>query len=289
MFWQFLFNGFVTGCLYSLAAVGFALVYNTTHIFHIAAAGVYTAAAYFFYFAAKYLGVAIIPAALAALLFAAFFNVACEIFVYRPLSRRNASSMVVMLASIGSLTIIVNVIAMLFGNETKIIDSAIASSFRLGSLIISQPQAWQLFVSAAMLAVFVIWLRQSTFGLKARALGNNSALFAVFGFDAARTRLGCFALGGVFLGAASCLSAYDIGLSPHGGMPVLLNAMVAMIIGGVGRFFACIAGGILLGVLQALVVWQFAANWQNAVTFTLLIVFLFFRPSGLFGSRTRAV
>jgi branched-chain amino acid transport system permease protein len=72
-------------------------------------------------------------------------------------------------------------------------------------------------------------------------------------------------------------------------MAVLINAMVAMIIGGIGRFVACVAGGLLLGILQALVVWRFAANWQPAVTFLLLLVFLFFRPQGLFGVRRRIV
>jgi branched-chain amino acid transport system permease protein len=72
-------------------------------------------------------------------------------------------------------------------------------------------------------------------------------------------------------------------------MPILINALVAMIVGGTGRYTACIAGGILLGVLQALVVWKFAANWQPAVTFLLLLIFLFLRPRGLFGIKKRIV
>ena len=48
MFWQFIINGLITGVLYSLLAIGFALVYNTTRVFHIAAAGIYVFAAYMF-------------------------------------------------------------------------------------------------------------------------------------------------------------------------------------------------------------------------------------------------
>lgn len=275
--------------MYSLAAVGFALVYNTTGIFHIAAAAVYTAAAYFFYFAAHTWQIPLWSSAVLALVCAAMLNVACELAVYRPLLRRGATKMVVMLASIGLMIAIINVIALIFGNEVKIIDNSIQPSLHLGSVILSHPQAIQLSVAVPLLVAFVLFWRRSAFGLQTYSLGNNPVLFDVFGFDTGKTRLGVFLFGGFFLSASSCLSAYDIGLSPHGGMAMLINAMVAMIIGGIGRFSGCIAGGLLLGILQALVVWQFAANWQNAITFLLLIIFLFFRPQGLLGLRKRIV
>ena len=289
MLLQFVINGLITGILYSLAAVGFAIAYNTTHVFHIAAAAVYTAAAYCFFFAVRTVGMPVWAAAGAALAFAAALNLACETAVYRPLNRRKAAHSVVMIASIGVLAVILNLVAMLFGNETKIIDNTIQPAIRWGSLILSRPQAFQLGLGIAALAAFALFLRFTSFGLKARAFGNDPALFALFGFGDASTRMGAYAIGGVFLGAASCLSAYDVGMSPHSGMPVLINALVAMIIGGIGRFTACIAGGILLGILQALAVWRFAANWQPAVTFSLLLVFLFFRPQGLFGYKKRIV
>jgi len=289
MMWQFVINGLVTGVLYSLMAVGFAVVYNTTHVFHIAAAGVYTAAAYCFFWVVRGLGTPLWVGVACALVFAAMLNTVCEVVVYRPFARRNASPNTVMIASIGLLAIMVNVTAMLFGNETKIIDNAIRPVLRMGTLILSQPQVLQFALGSVMLAGFTVFLRFSSFGLKIRALGNNPVLFDVFGFGAGATRIGVFAIGGAFLGAAACLSAYDVGMSPHTGMPILINALVAMIVGGTGRYAACIAGGILLGILQALVVWKFAANWQPAVTFLLLIAFLFFRPRGLFGLKKRIV
>jgi len=270
-------------------AAGFAVVYNTTHVFHIASAGVYTAAAYVFFWVSRSLGAPLWVGAGAALAFGAALNLLCEIAVYRPFAKRNAPSNTVMIASIGLLAIIINVTAMLFGNETKIIDNSIRPVLRMGAVILSQPQIVQLVSGAVLLAAFAVFLRVSPFGLKIRALGNNRMLFDVSGLNSNSTRTGVFAIGGVFLGAASCLSAYDVGMSPHTGMHILINALVAMIVGGSGRYTACIAGGILLGVLQALVVWKFAANWQPAVTFLLLLVFLFLRPRGLFGIKKRIV
>jgi branched-chain amino acid transport system permease protein len=72
-------------------------------------------------------------------------------------------------------------------------------------------------------------------------------------------------------------------------MPILLNAIVALIIGGIGRFESCIIGGITLGILQALVVWQWSAQWQEAITFLVLLIFLFIRPQGFIGEKSRIV
>jgi branched-subunit amino acid ABC-type transport system permease component len=73
------------------------------------------------------------------------------------------------------------------------------------------------------------------------------------------------------------------------GMNVLINAMVAMIIGGIGRFGTCVMGGMILGILQSLVVYQYASNWQNAITFLILLGFLFLRPQGIAGYKQRTV
>ena len=64
-----------------------------------------------------------------------------------------------------------------------------------------------------------------------------------------------FLLSGLFIALASCLTVYDTGLDPHMGMNVLVSAMVAMIIGGIGNFSACVLGGLLLGILQSLAVY----------------------------------
>ena len=78
-------------------------------------------------------------------------------------------------------------------------------------------------------------------------------------------------------------------MDPYVGMPMLLSAVVALIIGGVGRFEAPILGGFIIGILQSLAVWVFSSRWQDAVTFTLLILFLLLRPQGLLGEKQRVV
>jgi branched-chain amino acid transport system permease protein len=286
---QFVINGLITGILYSLSAIGFALVYNTTRIFHIAAAALYVAAAYLFYYAFHTLGFPLWLSAVLSLFFTALLSVLCEWWVYRPLYNKQSSINVVMISSIGVMIILINTIALLFGNETKVLDNSIQKVFTYGEIIVTRPQMLQLLIGISIIALFLIFLKFTKFGLKMRALNNDSTLFKILGFNITATRTWVFALSGVFLATGSCLTAYDIGMDPHIGMTVLINAMVAMIIGGIGRFYACVAGGLLLGILQALVVYQFSANWQNAITFLALLLFLFFRPQGFLGYKKRMI
>lgn len=289
MIGQFLVNGLITGILYSLLAIGFALVYNTTKLFHIVAAAIYVFAAYMFYLFAVTFGLPVLVAVLIAIVLTMGLSLLTDVSVYRPLKSRKASNNVAMIASIGMMTVIVNLLAMFFGNETKVIDNTMHVSYVLGNIIITTPQMWQLVVGCAVIVLFFIFIGMTPWGIRFRALSADNVLYETMGYDTSRTRTFVFLMSGAFIAIGSCLRVYDIGLDPHMGMNVLINAMVAMIIGGMGRFGTCVIGGITLGVLQALTVYQFSSNWQNAVTFLLLLILLFIRPQGLAGYKQRTV
>lgn len=289
MIGQFIVNGFITGVLYSLLAIGFALVYNTTKLFHIVAAAIYVFAAYMFYLFAVTFGFPVFVGAIIAIALTMGLSLLTDVSVYRSLKNRKASNNVAMIASIGMMTVIVNLLAMFFGNETKVIDNTIHRSFSVGNIIITTPQMWQLVVGGIVIAIFLVFIGLTQWGIRFRALSVDSVLYETMGYDTSRTRTLVFLMSGAFIAIGSCLTVYDIGLDPHMGMNVLINAMVAMIIGGVGRFSTCVLGGITLGILQALTVYQFSSNWQNAVTFVLLLILLFLRPQGIAGYKQRTV
>ena len=289
MIGQFILNGFVTGVLYSVLAIGFALVYNTTKLFHIVAAALYVFAAYMFYLFAATIGLPLLLAAVISMVLTMGLSLLTDLSVYRPLKERKASNNIAMIASIGMMTVIINLLAMFFGNETKVVDNAINRTYALGDLIITTPQMWQLVAGASVIVTFLLFIGTTRWGIRFRALSADSVLYETLGYDTSKTRTMVFLMSGAFIAIASCLTVYDIGMDPHMGMNVLINAMVAMIIGGVGRFSTCVLGGITLGILQALTVYQFSSNWQNAVTFVLLLILLFLRPQGIAGYKQRTV
>lgn len=289
MIGQFIINGLITGILYSLLAIGFALVYNTTRVFHIAAAGIYVFAAYMFWFFVARVGLPVISASLVAIVLTMVLSLLSELLVYRPLKNKKASLNVAMIASIGAMTVIVNTIAMCFGNETKVVENAILQPLTIVDIIITTPQKYQAMIGIAVLVIFMAILQRTNWGLRLRALSADETLFETLGYDTKVTRVMVFLASGAFIAIASCLTVYDVGLDPNMGMSVLISAVVAMIIGGVGKFSTCILGGLTLGVLQSLTVYLFASNWQNAVTFVVLLILLFLRPQGIAGYKQRTV
>jgi branched-chain amino acid transport system permease protein len=289
MIWQLIVNGIITGTIYGVVALGFALVYNTTRIFHIAYAAIYMIAPYFLLFFLKTSGLPMIISIILAFLGTIVIGLSTELLVYSPLVRHNSSSNVIMVSSIGVMIVIINIIALLFGNGAKIINSGISKSIAFGTILITHIQLIQFFSSLLLFAVFFTFLKFTKFGIQTRAYRDDISLSEVLGMNTLKMRRSLFILSSFFAAIGSCLIAYDVGMEPYIGMPMLLNAVVALIIGGVGRFEAPILGGLLIGILQSLVVYVTSARWQDAITFLLLIVFLLFRPQGIMGEKMRSV
>ena len=286
---QFILNGLILGAIYANLALGFSLVYYTTRIFHMAYAVLYMISGYFLYTFFNQLHYSYIVSVLISLFITIAVSILIELIVYKPLVKRKATSDVLLISSLGAMVIIINLIALFYGNETKVIDSAIAKSFVLGEIIITYPQIYQIGFSILFLLLFFILVHFTKLGIVIRAFKDDAELVKVFGLNISRTRIILFALSGFFAALSGVLMAQDIGIDPYIGLPMLLNAIVAMIIGGNGKFGAPVLGGFIIGILQALVVWKFSSNWQEAISFTLLIGFLIFRPQGIFGKKIRAV
>jgi branched-chain amino acid transport system permease protein len=286
---QFLLNGLITGLLYSLASLGFALVYHTTKIFHIAMAVIYVIAAYIFWQVAVNFGWPVWISILTSMVAASLISLGIEKWVYLPLHHTKSSLNVILVSSIGVFTVLTNVVAMIWGNETKTLSNEISRIYQTGDLILTEKQLLQLLISLLAILLFFILLNRSRTGLRVKAVRDDPELYEVMGYSTAAIRSVAFILSGAIVALGACLTSWDIGMDPYVGMPVLLNAIVALIIGGLGRFESCVIGGVTLGILQALVVWQWSAQWQEAITFVFLIIFLFFRPQGFIGEKTRLV
>lgn len=119
------------------------------------------------------------------------------------------------------------------------------------------------------------------------ALSDNPVQFSLMGYDISRLRLLAFGMSGLFTVMASVLTAMDIGFDPYGGLKVVLLAIVATIIGGKGSFVGPVIGGVLPGLVRSQVVWHASARWEDAVSFLILVIFLFFRPQGIMGEKGR--
>ena len=285
---QFLLNGLVMGAIYAMVGLGFALVYNTTHIFHIVYGVIYTAAAYLFYFfLQRYFGV--LSSMALGLVGASLLGYLIEKTIYRPLHKKGFPLVLFIISSIGAMIVLINVIALIWGNETKILNPAISKVFHFGGILITDMQIYQFAISIIMIIIIMILLKRTKLGIILRAMRDDSDLTSSFGVDILKMRTYIFIISSFLVGLAGCLIAYDVGMDPYGGMNILLISIVALIIGGIGHFEGVIVGGMFLGIIQALVVSQISTKWSESLVFIILIAFLLFRPQGIWGKRIREI
>jgi len=284
---QLLANGFVTGCAYALVALGFALIYNTTRIFHIAHGAVYAVAAYLFYSFYVLWGIPLIGAAFLTVVGATVLGVLIDEVIHVPLDEQDSSMLIHLLSSLGLYIALVNVIAIFYGNQTTVLSSGVGTTYSVGGVILTQIQVATVVVAVVLFIGLVVLLRKTRLGQQLRAMRDDPELISVMGLNPRTLRRVVFGLGSALAAVAAILLGLDVGIDPHIGLAAVLNGAVAVIIGGIGLFEGAAVGALVLGLLQSVAVWQASARWQEAVTFGVLILFLLFRPQGILGKQRR--
>jgi len=279
-------NGIISGLTIGLLATAFNAVYLPSRVFHIALAAVCAAAPFLVWQCMVWR----IPWALAvmlAVLLGAASSAACEAFNHAPLNLKRASQGAHLISSLGLYIAGVQVITLIWGNDTKILRVGLDSVLTVGQLTLTRAQLAAGITSLLLVSIYYVGLRFTGLGLKLRALADNPIQLALHGVNTARLRILAFALAGLLASVSAILIAYDIGFDPHGGLTMLLLAIVAAIIGGRDTWLGPALGGIALGLVRSQVVWFLSARWQDAISFSLLALFLFLRPQGILGHQTR--
>ena len=205
--------------------------------------------------------------------------------IFLRLRRRKASVMTMFVASLGLLTVIQAVIAIIFTSRFRILTKTFASgkSYQVLGAVVTETHL-VIMITVLVMLVFLIYLRDRTkFGKAMKAIGDDHEVSKIIGIDTDRIIGRVFFIGAASAGVGGVLIGFDIGIMPTMGMSLLLKAVTASIIGGVGNIYGGLLGAFLIGLAENLAVWQISGEWKDAVSFVLLIVFLLFRPRGILG------
>lgn len=180
-----------------------------------------------------------------------------------------------LLLSLGLYVVIQNVISITFGDDLKTLDaSAATAGVDLFGARITPFQILIICLAACVVAAS-LFLKRSRFGLSICAIANSRELASGVGVNLDRVTLYASAIAAGLAGLAGILVAKDVGMSPTMGLHPLLMAVVAVIIGGEGlRIWGIVGGALLLGFAQNVGVWKIPTQWQDAITFIILLVFL---------------
>jgi branched-chain amino acid transport system permease protein len=281
---QLLINVLIATGITTLVALGFALIYQTTHFFDFAYGIVLTTGAYATFFGKEWLHLPLTIAALFAALFSGLLGYAIECFVYRPIRRRGATPLTLLIASLGLYTVLQNLISLIFGDTTRTLGSGtVASSLVLLGARITPIQLIIVTVSLTLVILVAVLLKKTRIGLSIRAVANNPILAEVSGIESNQVIAATSALGAVLAGIAGVLIALDIDITPTMGMNAMIMGVVAAIIGGVGSIPGVLLGALLLSFAQNLGATLIGFQWQDTIAFIILLAFLLLRPQGFLG------
>ncbi len=164
--------------------------------------------------------------------------------------------------------------------------AALTGAVTLGR--ITFPTYWLFALGAAAVLAALVWLvvERTSLGLSIRAATQDPTMAAVLGVNVRRLTTIVFALGSALAAAAGVILGTMTSLSPQMGGGIVLDAFIAIVIGGLGSFTGAIVGSLLLGQVQSFGVALFPA-FHTPLVFLVMAVVLVLRPSGLFGSASR--
>jgi branched-chain amino acid transport system permease protein len=286
MLWlQLLVNGLVTGCALGVVAISFSLIYATTKIFHVAHAGVYTMSGYIAWSLSSR-GVPLIISMAVAIAAATVLGALIQSQLYARLERRRATHLVVLIASLGTLAVIQNVLAAVY--TPNILQFDLPWAANVISLGESVRLTWtQILTIAVSLASFgmVVWFAHFTIlGKRIRAVAANPFLAEITRLRPQSVYVIVVAIASAIVALPGVLVPLDLGLQPYGGVTPLLTATIAMIAGGVGSIGGAFLLAVAIAVLQNLSLLVIPGEWSIGVTFFIFVVFMLFRPTGLFAA-----
>jgi branched-chain amino acid transport system permease protein len=282
-FLQFLFSGLTVGAIYALVGLGFAIVYNACHVINFAhgefvmiggMASVFLIAA----------GVPMPIAMLASIAIAAVLGLALDKFAVEP--ARNASVVTIIIITIGASIFIRGAVEVVLGKDFHRLPAFSGETpIQIGGATL-QPQS--LWVIGALVVVVVglkFFFERMRFGKAMLASSHNRLAAELVGIDVKLVLLASFglsaglgALAGI-LTAPITLTRYDIGIM------LGLKGFCAAILGGLGSGYGAVAGGLVLGIAEAMSAGYISSAYKDAVAFVIILAVLMFRPGGMFGQR----
>jgi branched-chain amino acid transport system permease protein len=262
-FLQQLINGLSLGSLYALIAIGYTLVYGILRLINFAHGDLLMVAVY-----------------------VAVMGVLLERGAYRLL--RRAPRISLLISAIAASFLLENLALVIYGGRAKPfpVPHWFAGAFAWGGLFVPRLSLLTPLVTATLLVGLFLNIYRTAVGLAMRAIALDLSTVSLMGVDVNRIIAFTFLLGSLLAGAGGLLWAMKYPqVNPFMGILPGLKAFIAAVLGGVGNVTGAVLGGLLLGFLEVMIVALFPdwAGYRDAVAFTLLIVLLLVRPTGLLG------
>ena len=278
-----LLNGISLGALLMIVSSGLAMIYGLRGVMNFSHGALYMIGAYLAFAVTTqvsfWFAMAVVPIALA------FGGAILELAVFRRVEKR--SPIEVALIAFGIALLVERGVIVVWGTNSKPVPAPGVLSGTWHFLGTSYP-AYRLVVIGITLLValaLIVWLGRSRTGLHIRAASHDTGTAAVLGINVDRMSLIVVCLGAALAGLAGTLAAPFVSASPGMDTTILVNALIVVVVGGLGSVSGAMIVGLVLGIIQV-VGDVYIPSVSTLVPYALLIAILLWRPQGLAGTRT---
>ena len=296
-FIQLTIDALTLGSVYALIALGYTLVYGVLKLLNFAHGDVFMVGSFVGFGVFQLLGGSnpVVPlwlfltlVTLASMAVCAALGVAIERFAYRPL--RDAPRIAPLISALGVSFFLANSMQLLFGAaprnyDTFDIHNAVlyTSGFNIGNVHV--PLLRVITIAAALVLMVALWflVNRMRTGKAMRATSFDREAAAMMGIDIDKVIVFTFVLGSALAGAAGVFFALRVPTTVSIGFVSGLKGFTAAVIGGIGSIPGAMAGGIILGCLESYTQGYISTKWSDLIVFSVLILFMIFRPQGLLG------
>lgn len=292
-----LINGLSIGSIYALVALGYTMVYGIVKLINFAHGDIIMVGSYIILVTMNNMwkiGVPFWLAIIISMIFCAILGIVIERLAYKPL--RNAPRITVLITAIGVSLLLQNVFMLVFGSGSISFPQVLQGTVDFFGIAIGKNTLVTIFLSIFLMIVLTLFIKKTKIGKAMLAVSEDAGASTLMGINANTTISITFAIGSAIavVGGALYSSQYPL-TNPYMGSLFGLKAFIAAVLGGIGIIPGAMLGGFIMGIIESLTRAYIepltggliTSQFTDAVVFSILIIVLIFKPSGILGKNIR--
>ena len=289
LFIRQIINSLNTGSIYALVAIGYTMVYGIIRLINFAHGEIMMFGAYFAFLIATTLplNLPFFLIVLLAMFLAALMGIFTEKIAYKKL--RTAPRISALITAIGMSLFLQNFAQLLFGANPKVMPRFISNEpIMFGDIAVAQVTIYTISMSIGIMILLTLFVKRTKAGKSMRAVSQDKEAAMLMGININRVISLTFAIGSALgaLGGIFYSIAYSQVYPTLGVMPGL-KAFIAAVFGGIGNIGGAVLGGYTIGFIETMTKGYISSKWADAIVFSVLILVLLLKPSGILGKNVK--
>jgi len=283
LFFQYVVAGITYGTIYAVVAIGFNIIYNATGIINFAQGEFVMLGGMTAVTLSRFLPLPV--AILGAVAVTTVIGAVIEILFIRWL--RGPSVLRMIIITIGVSILVREVALHVWGESIRALPyftGTSVTSIKMGNVYISPQVLWVVGISAVAVVALSAFFNYTMLGRQMRACAANRDAARLCGISAKNMVTLSFMLSAGIGALGGCIVSPITYVQYDSGTPLAIKGFTVAILGGLGNSAAAVGAGMILGILESFSIWVLPAAYKEVISISLLLLILFIRPSGIFGS-----